>query len=96
MAVSAAKFQSVTGFRGPVTAEVASSSLVVPAISFKHLQVPPQTNQGILGDDKRHKHFFPIPQCRKAALLDKVRLASQHPFRQNGVDKLVLKVGFVR
>src|SRR5258708_26756427 len=31
MAVSAAKFKSVTGFQGPVRAEVASSSLVVPA-----------------------------------------------------------------
>jgi hypothetical protein len=43
MAVSAAKFQSVTGFRGPVTAEVASSSLVVPASFF----------QGIIGRDTR-------------------------------------------
>src|SRR6266404_6525013 len=39
MAVSAAKFQSVTGFQGPVTAEVASSSLVVPASFFNNLQV---------------------------------------------------------
>ena len=37
MAVSAAKFQSVTGFQGPVTAEVAGSSLVVPAIQSKTL-----------------------------------------------------------
>jgi hypothetical protein len=37
MAVSAAKFQSVTGFQGPVTAEAAGSSPVVPAIPFSSL-----------------------------------------------------------
>ena len=37
-AIRAAKFQSVTTKMGAVTAEVASSSLVVPAILFKHLR----------------------------------------------------------
>jgi hypothetical protein len=37
LAIRAAKFQSVTTKMGAVAAEVASSSLVVPAISFHAL-----------------------------------------------------------
>jgi beta-lactamase class D len=58
----------------PVTAEVASSSLVVPAITFNHLQALIPTDQGILGDDKRKTR---TPNCEFAAwrhLLDQVRL----------------------
>ena len=40
VAIRAAKFQSVTIKMGAVTAEVASSSLVVPAIFLKHLAGP--------------------------------------------------------
>jgi hypothetical protein len=53
MAVSAAKFQSVTGFQGPVTAEVASSSLVVPASFFNNLRIWSTADQGILRYNKR-------------------------------------------
>jgi hypothetical protein len=48
----------------PVTAEVASSSLVVPAIFFNHLLALIPTDQGILGDDKRKTR---IPICEFAA-----------------------------
>jgi beta-lactamase class D len=53
VAIGAVKLQLVTAERWTVTAEVASSSLVVPAITFNHLQALIQTDQGILGDDKR-------------------------------------------
>jgi len=55
MAASAAKFQLVTGFRGPVTAEVASSSLVVPAIFLKELGGFRKTIE-----DPKRTHFVPF------------------------------------
>jgi len=48
-----------------VTAEVASSSLVVPAIFSKHLQALTLTDQGILGDDRRQKRI-PSPLASNA------------------------------
>ena len=59
MAIGAVKLQLVTSERWTVTAEVASSSLVVPAIFSNHLQALIQTNQGILGDDKRKTPILP-------------------------------------
>ena len=49
MAIGAVKLQPVTSGRWTVTAEVASSSLVVPAISFKHL---PRIGKSGLGSDR--------------------------------------------
>src|SRR2546423_961838 len=62
MAVSAAKFQSVTGFQGPVTAEVASSSLVVPASFFNKIQVfhqDPNSNLGPIRNPTLPTDKFP-------------------------------------
>ena len=72
-----------------VTAEVASSSLVVPAISFHHLQALVPTDQGVLGDDKRQTR---IPHSELAAerhLLDQNRFGQQTR-RQDGIDQPVL------
>jgi hypothetical protein len=57
VAIGAVKLQLVTSERWTVTAEVASSSLVVPAIFSNHLQALTLTDQGILGDDKRQKRI---------------------------------------
>jgi hypothetical protein len=52
VAIGAVKLQLVTSGRWTVTAEVASSSLVVPAISFNHLQQTQKKNLGPFGSNK--------------------------------------------
>ncbi len=64
MAIGAVKLQLVTSGCCTVTAEAAGSSPVVPAITFNHLQALVQTDQGILGDDKRKTR---IPRYEFAA-----------------------------
>ena len=73
----------------PVTAEVASSSLVVPAILFNHLQALILTDQGILGDDKRQTRVPHSGFAAKRHLLDQIRFGQQAR-RQDAIDQLVL------
>ena len=72
-----------------VTAEVASSSLVVPAIFSNHLQALNEINQGILGDDKRQTL---VPQGELAAKRRSLKqiCLRQQARRQKGVDQFVV------